>query len=57
MGLKDTAIEAAALRDGDDDFALPEAHAYTHEEVMDPSMNMHHIDWDGCVLVSLPIHS
>jgi hypothetical protein len=55
MGLKDTAIEAAALRDGNDNFALPEACAYTYDEIMDPSMDVHYIDWDGCVLPSLPI--
>ncbi|KAJ7834833.1 hypothetical protein B0H13DRAFT_1913881 [Mycena leptocephala] len=47
MGLLDTAIVNAAERAGEDNFELPESRPYSKEEILDLSMHMHYIDWDG----------
>ncbi|KAJ7513010.1 hypothetical protein B0H11DRAFT_1948400 [Mycena galericulata] len=50
MGLRDTVIQGAADReapDSEQQFHLPEARAYTLDEVMHPSLGMHLVDWDG----------
>ncbi|KAJ7882134.1 hypothetical protein B0H13DRAFT_2344770 [Mycena leptocephala] len=46
MGLRDTAIINAADCD-EEGVVLPEARAYTKEEIMHLSMGMHYVDWDG----------